>query len=320
MADDESLKKIFADLSPRRKYLVAVSGGADSVFLLRALHACGFRKLIVCHYDHALRPRSSQSDARFVKKLTDTLELEFYSERCKNLPDFAKATRQSIEAASREKRYEFFARCARKSNCRHLILAHHANDQAETILFNFLRGSGLRGLTGMQPLSRRKIDRLNLDLHRPLLSLSKQEILQECKNRNWTWREDSTNQSLKHTRNKIRHKALPLLENIMGRKICPNILRNAEILRLEENYLSSRVPELWKQKTLPVKELKKLHPAILRRCILNWLRHFQICDPGIQEVSEVLRLLDIEAGPAKINLPNGTHARRRTGVLFLEFA
>ncbi|MFV0337259.1 MAG: tRNA lysidine(34) synthetase TilS [Chthoniobacterales bacterium] len=318
MANETSLKKIFSTLSPRRKYLVGVSGGADSVFLLRSLHDLGFRKLIVCHFDHALRPRSSQADARFVKKLSGTLGLDFYSERSKDLRRFAKETKQSIETAARLQRYTFFASCARQTKCRRLILGHHAGDQAETILFNFLRGTGLRGLSGMRSLSQPKIGGLEMELYRPLLGTDKKEILEECKKRNWAWREDASNQTLKHTRNRLRIEALPMLEKIMNRDIRSNILRNAEILRAEEDFLAAQVPEIWKQKKLSLKELKKMPPVILRRCILNWLRYFKICDPGAQEVAEILKLLDIKNGPAKINLPNKHHARRRAGVLFLE--
>src|SRR5436189_4666705 len=159
----------------RRRYLIGVSGGRDSVALLRWLVDLGYRKLIVCHFDHHLRGRSSQADARFVKKLAAKYRVDFQIGSA-NVRSLAKKKRMSIETAAREARYSFFAKVAKRRRCRTIFLAHHADDLVETFLLNLFRGAGLTGLAAIREVSARRIDDVDLTIVRPLLGPWRNEI------------------------------------------------------------------------------------------------------------------------------------------------
>src|SRR5205809_4393080 len=160
---------------PRRRYLIGVSGGRDSVALLHWLVDLGYRKLIVCHLDHQLRGRSSQADARFVKELAGKYDVGF-EPGLANVRGLAKQKKMSIETAAREARYAFFAETARRRNCRTIFVAHHADDLVETFLINLFRGAGSAGLSAMQETSIRRIDRLELTIVRQFIRLWRKDI------------------------------------------------------------------------------------------------------------------------------------------------
>src|SRR5688500_7389193 len=134
---------------PAEPALIGVSGGRDSVALLHALRARGFEKLVVCHLDHGLRPESAE-DARFVARLGEEHGCEAVIAR-QDVAARAKRRRQSLETAGREARYGLFAQVARNRDCPRLFLAHHADDQVETLLFNLFRGAAMSGLAAMRP-------------------------------------------------------------------------------------------------------------------------------------------------------------------------
>src|SRR5690606_34846884 len=137
----------FEETPRRRRHLAGISGGADSVALLHLLHRHGFRDIVVCHLDHGLRGRASSGDARFVAALARRLGYPLETARA-DVGMLAAMSGSSAETAARHARHAFFAECSRKHRCPRLLLAHHFDDQAETILWNLLRGS--RGLTGME--------------------------------------------------------------------------------------------------------------------------------------------------------------------------
>src|SRR5207302_238159 len=130
---------------PDARYLVGVSGGRDSVALLHSLVERGYEQLIVCHLNHQLRGRSSDADARFVKKLADKYGVGFELGAV-NVRVLAKKKKTSIETAARDARYSFFAKAAKRKRCHTIFLAHHADDLVETFLLNLIRGAGLTGL------------------------------------------------------------------------------------------------------------------------------------------------------------------------------
>lgn len=279
--------------------------------LLRALGEAGFRRMIVCHLDHQLRGKASRADAALVRRTAAKLGLPFESAKCRT-QDYAAAEGKSVELAARELRRAFFQACATKHRCRRLILAHHADDQVETCLFNFLRGTGSAGLAGMRPVSKQG----GLTIVRPLLDVSRSDIAAFAQARRVAFREDASNADLAHTRNRLRQQVLPAIEKAFGPAFRPAILRAAEILRGEEDFLASQVPDVGTQLTCA--GLRRLPIAIQRRTVLAWLRRSGIVDPGFFETRLVLGLLDVADGPAKVNLPGGQYARRRAGVIFIE--
>jgi len=303
-------------VNPRKKLIVAVSGGADSIALVHLLLEAGYRNLLVAHFNHRLRGRAAEGDAAHVKRLTSKLDLPFES-GSSNVKSKAKEEKCSVETAAREARYSFLASVAKKRRTRSIVLAHHADDQVETCLFNFLRGSGISGLSGMKPHSQRSVEGVKLELLRPLLGVRKEELLGYLRERKVRFREDATNAMAEASRNKLRLKVIPLIEELFGASFRSTIPRNARLLADEEELLSSMATPIASSEKLPVKMLLDLHPALRRRVIHGWLKGRGIEEPGYAEVELVGSLLK-PVGPPKVNLPGNRHARRRAGVLFIE--
>ena len=307
---------------PGARYLVGVSGGRDSVTLLHALLAAGYRRLTVCHLDHGLRGRASREDARFVGRLAARHGLALETGRV-DVGTLARDEELSMEAAGREARHRFFAEVAGRRRCRTIFLAHHADDQAETFLFNLLRGAGAAGLAGMAVESERAVGWGSRTLRtvRPLLGVWRAEIDDYAAAHRLRWREDPTNADPIHaTRNCLRAETLPLLSQAMGRDVRPALWRAADLLRAEDAWLAALVAaEGELPAELPVKTLAAQPLAHQRRTIRAWLAARGVAGVGYEEVERVRGLLDVASGgPAKVNLPGDHHARRRAGRLFVE--
>ncbi len=282
--------------------------------LLHALHDLGFSKLVICHFDHGMRPGSRE--LKLVEKAAATLgyPLEYGQADTRH---HAKTLHLSIEAAARDLRFRFFAACASARRCHSLFLGHHADDQVETVLLNLFRGTGLTGLAGMAPISTFRIDGRStkpFTILRPLLDVSRSEIAAYVAERKILFRDDPTNNKTYHTRNRLRHLVVPAITEATSPSALTAILRLSKIAREDEAFLACNVPP--SQAHLDTKALRLLHPAIRRRLILAWLREQQIEEPGFAEVELVLSLLEHDV--AKVNLPRGRHARRRGGEIFLE--
>jgi tRNA(Ile)-lysidine synthase len=179
----------------RRRILVALSGGLDSVVLLHLLRFGLRRDAVAAHFDHAMRADSGR-DARWVSGLCRAWDVTVEVARAEDAPE--------SEAAARELRYTFLHAAAERLGADCIVTAHHADDQAETVLFRLARGTGLPGLAGI-PV-RRGI------LLRPLLSFTRAELADYAARNRLSWREDPTNRSMRYERNRIRHRVLPELE------------------------------------------------------------------------------------------------------------
>jgi tRNA(Ile)-lysidine synthase len=205
---------------PGRPLVVAVSGGADSIFLLHALAATGAR-LHVAHLDHGLRGERGAEDARFVAEAARALSLPLVSDRV-SVPELRARRGGSIEEVARRARYDFLARVARTIGADRVALGHTADDQAETVLFRLLRGAGPRGLRGM-PRSRRIRHGSAIRVVRPLLRVRRCEIEATLAERGIAWRDDETNADLSLARNWIRRVVLPAL-SVRGGDPVPRLL------------------------------------------------------------------------------------------------
>jgi tRNA(Ile)-lysidine synthase len=295
-------------------HLVGVSGGRDSIALLHWLHHRDWRQLIVCHLDHGLRSESAEEE-RFVQKFAKKLGCEFVSRRV-DVATYARRQKLSVETAARELRYRFFAEVAQERTCPRLLLAHHADDQVETFLLQLLRGAGPSGLGGMAPVTTREIDSIPLTIARPFLGVWRSEIDAYIRQHRLRYQEDESNAELQHTRNRIRHLALPALQEAFGRDVRAALWRAAELLRAEDDFASAApglrdIPE-----QLDVTLLRSLPLALQRRLIHAWLRSRGIAGAGFEEVEGVRGLLDAQG--AKVNLPGGRCARRRARRLFID--
>ncbi len=188
----------------KSKILIALSGGIDSVVLT---HLCHRLKLNVAlaHCNFSLRANESDADEAFVLQLAKKLNLEIFTQNF-NTTAYAKDNKCSIQMAARELRYAWFEELANALHFDYILTAHHADDNLETFLINFTRGTGLEGLTG--------IPEVNDKIVRPLLPFSSDAIEAYAKQENINWREDSSNKSVKYLRNKLRHQVIPILKEI----------------------------------------------------------------------------------------------------------
>jgi tRNA(Ile)-lysidine synthase len=314
--------RVTRDFPPDARYLIAVSGGRDSVALLHWLISLGYERLIVCHLNHHLRGRSSDADARFVKRLVESynqrvVERIQFELGSANVRALAKKRRISIETAAREARYEFFAKTARRRNCKTIFVAHHADDLVETFLINLFRGAGSTGLSAMREISTRRIDDVDLTIARPFLCVWRKAIDDYVREHQLRFREDATNENLTPIRNRIRHRIIPYLENILGRNIRQNIWRTAMIAAEEEKWIESELRDST-HADLSVAKLRALPVALQRRALLKWLRTQNVSDIGFDAIERVRSLADHDTRIAKVNLPENRHARRRAGKIFLE--
>jgi len=198
------------------KMVVAVSGGPDSVCLLHVLHGLSPElgiTLHVAHLDHQLRGAESDKEAAYVKALAKRLKIPATIESS-DIQAYRKAHHLTLEEAAREVRYCFLAATVQKTGAAAVAVAHHSNDNAETILMHLIRGTGIKGLRGLLPFTGLKIDGWELTVIRPLLALTREEIVDYCAEHNLQPQTDSSNLSTVPFRNKVRRKLLPELESI----------------------------------------------------------------------------------------------------------
>jgi tRNA(Ile)-lysidine synthase len=234
-------------LEPGERVAVGVSGGADSVALVRILvelkNELGI-VLSVAHFHHGIRGAEADADRQFVRELAEHLGLEFNLGGA-DAPAHARAHRMSLETAARELRHQWFALLIEEDKADKIATAHTLDDQAETVLMRLARGAGVRGLAGIFPWQKQK------HLVRPLLAVRRAEVEGYLKQLGQRWREDSSNRDLAHTRNRVRHLLLPLLEREFNPEIRKTLSDLAEVARAESDYweqqLSALVPKLVRQ-------------------------------------------------------------------------
>ena len=259
-------------LRPGDRVGIAVSGGADSVALLRLLLELRDELgLVLCvvHLNHKLRGAESDADEEFVRSLAGAYGLEILAES-RDVKALSAEKKMSLEAAARQVRYEFF-RTALLSQVNRVATAHTLDDQAETVLLKLARGAGTRGLAGIYPkkdVSKRAVsnsaishqpsaagqDQSDLDhavktIVRPLLGSRRSQLREYLNQLRQTWREDASNQDLRHMRNRVRQEIIPLLEHQVNPAVCETLAESAEIARAEEAYWVKEVdrvlPEIW---------------------------------------------------------------------------
>ncbi len=223
---------------------VAVSGGADSVALLRILLELRAELgvvLFVAHFNHGLRAEASESDEAFVAELARQHGLEFFA-GSGDVRGYAASSKVSIEAAGRKLRYEWFGRLADEQRFDAVATAHTLDDQAETVLLKFLRGAGTRGLAGIYPEMLRSRER-QVRIVRPLLEVTRDEVEQYLTVLGQAWCEDESNLDHRFARNRVRHELLPLLEREYNPNLRQVLSDLAELSRAEEEYWQERVKE-----------------------------------------------------------------------------
>jgi tRNA(Ile)-lysidine synthase len=322
------LAKLAATLEPLQfagaRFVVGVSGGADSVALLQGLHRlapASRLELYAAHLNHGLRPGRAEDDAEWTRELSRRLDIPIVVEQI-DVPSRASGMHWNIEEAARIVRYDFLQRTAKSVGATHVAVAHNADDQVETVLHHLFRGTGLAGLRGMKR-ARSLAD--GISLVRPLLSIHRVEIENWLAEIGQDYRTDASNADVSRTRNRIRHKVLPVLETEFGTQIRETVLRLAEQAdefqssieadadRLLAASLADESAEICRVdcrrlENQPRHLVREIFVALWRR--ENWPRQHM----GFAEWD---RLYQLTRGGVKIVLPGNLEATRRGTLIVI---
>jgi tRNA(Ile)-lysidine synthase len=310
----QTIKK-FDMLSFNDRVLIGISGGPDSVTLLNVL--LSFKRkynlsFFIAHLDHMLRGKESDEDVNFVKNITRELGLPCEVKSC-NLTKIARKEHLTLEEAAREYRYKFYSETAKKFKANKIALGHNADDQVETVLMRFLRGSGLEGLMGIPPVRGKII--------RPLIECSREEIEEYCKENKIDYRVDSSNKEVVYFRNKIRLELLPLLSKGYNKNIKDITLRLRNIVSEVSAYLNQETELLFREVArrespeIVIIDLKKFTslPLALKRRIIR--KAIEVVKGNLYSISfrhnnEILKLTEYQLGEKEIYLPDNLMAKK----------
>jgi tRNA(Ile)-lysidine synthase len=300
---------------------VAVSGGADSVALLRLLlesrEALG---IVVCvvHFNHGLRGKASDADEKFVAKLAAAHGLEFFVAR-EDVRAKARRERANLEDAGRRARGEFFSELESGRRLSRIAVAHTADDQAETVLAHILRGTGLAGLAGIHPEAGA--------VFRPLLKVRRAELRAYLRAKRQTWREDKTNRDTERTRARIRHKLMPLLEKRFHGATVEHLCQLAELAREDDLHLEAQAA-LWEKSfvryadesemaQLPLLEFSEQARAMKTRVIRKIVERLKTRAGQLLSihVESVLALAEDKESGKLLPLPGGVEVLRERSSL-----
>jgi len=299
--------------------VVAVSGGPDSVCLLYVLNSLRHEldiKLHVAHLDHQLRGAESEADAQYVAELARSLDLPATIET-RDVTSYRTKYRLSLEEAAREVRYTFIAEVAEAVGASGAAVGHTRNDHIETVLMHLIRGSGTRGLIGLQPANLWRLGERRLKIVRPLLTVSREETEAYCREHRLAPRTDSSNSSLSLLRNKIRLELLPVLQEY-NPNIAEALARTSQIAADEINFLDTADKIAWEntakveQSTviLDKKKFINLHPAVQRHLIRQAIESARgiianpLKDIEAVHIEDIMDALHKQAGKI-IHLPYG---------------
>ena len=319
-AVNKLLKEIKKYLPPGARVVIACSGGADSVALTDAVwqlrDECGY-KIAVMHVEHGLRGDEAMHDAAFTEKFCAERGLDFACRHVK-AGAYAKAEGLSVEDAARKLRYRELWQYVDELDVDYLLTAHHAGDQAETVLMQLLRGSGTAGLGGMQVQAGR--------LMRPLLFVQRSEIEAYCRERNLSFCHDSTNDDVRYTRNRIRKELLPYLHQFnpqlvtaLGQTAQLAAMDNAFACHYAQKFYGEQVAENGNLQECGVKKLLAEFEAVSTRVIrLMWEQKAERgCELGFEHIKAVLRLLQNGSSGKAVMLPGKTAAAYSYGKLYI---
>lgn len=304
-------------LDPEKLILVGVSGGPDSLALLHFLYSRQHKLLVAC-FNHNLRP-DAESDVEFVSQFAAGLGLPFVTASA-DVGTYASSNGLSTEEAARELRYRFLFSQARKAGAAAVAVGHTSDDQAETVLMHFLRGSGLAGLKGMPPSVVLPVFDEQIPLVRPLLYWSRAETEAYCQEHHLTPRTDPTNADTQYYRNRLRHELLPLLEGY-NPQIRQTLARTAQTLQGDFVLLNGQVDTAWQTAVRSVGPnfvefdyvvINNLNPALLRHLVRR--ATFQL-KPTLRDVD--FEALERASHLRPVDLAGGLKTYLEAGSLFL---
>ncbi len=310
----------FKMISSGDRVLVGVSGGPDSVALLHILNRLKDKmglRLYPAHLDHMFRGKESQEDALFVANFCSELQLPLIQDRI-DVPAYLVENKASSQQGARDVRYEFYREATQRIGANKVAIGHHAGDQAETVLLNLIRGAGLKGLKGIPPVRD--------NIVRPLLEISKEDILEYCKVWNLSSRTDSSNLKTVYFRNKIRLELMPLLQEQYNSGIVDSLIRLSEIVRDEDEYLDILTENALKKVissrgeeriTIGLEEFSGLPGAIKRRLLVSVYKSLagENQELSYNHVQSVIEAVDGGGNHRRVQMPGGIFAIKRYGCL-----
>ena len=303
--------------------LVGVSGGADSMtllYILRDIQKALSYNLFAAHVNHGIRGEDADGDEQYVRRHCSKLNIPFFSTKL-NMDEYAKKHKLSSEEAGREIRYKYFRKVLLEIGGGKIAVAHNKNDQAETVIMRFLRGTGLDGLKGMEYY--------NKDIIRPLLDINREEIEKYCADKNLNPRVDKTNFEPIYGRNKIRLELIPYIQENFNRAIIDTLNRTSKLVQNDNDFLNIYVQEAFKRIKIEHKkdslvlsnnQLLKLHPSIksrvLRYSIEKILGHLK----GIEEkhILSIINLSITKNTGKSIDISNNVTVRLSYDNLIIE--
>lgn len=301
--------------------LAAVSGGADSISLLYVLNFLkeniGF-SIVAVHFNHKIRGKEAEEDANFVKCEAKRLGLRCIIKEA-NVKNYSKNMKLSLQEAGRELRYNFFFKEAKEMFANKIAVGHTLDDQAETILMRFIRGAGMRGMTGI-PFVRGKIIR-------PLIEISREEVESFLSVNNIKWIEDPSNSKLDYHRNRIRSELLPVIKKGYNPNIINTLNKLGNILTAEETFLSHYCDDIFNNVLLDKKEnyliidahkLKKDYIAIQRRVVRKCIKFLKGDTKRISyvHIDDIIKMLNKQASGKYIMLPGSIFVKYENEKLF----
>ena len=280
--------------------LVGVSGGMDSMCLLHLLYKNGY-SIVAAHFDHSLRDNSSD-DARFVQNMCDLWGIPFELKRM-DVKKYCTENGQNIEEGARNLRYEFLFDTAKNKGASAVLVAHHADDQVETVLMHFIRGAGLSGLKGMKYTSYLEQFSKIIPIIRPLLDVSRKQIELYCEENQIPFIEDKTNTDVTFFRNRLRHELIPEMETYNPR-FRETLIRTTHSLQADHDLINDLVSKEWEKVVIEIQtRFIKLNLARLRAQPkgLRWnviIKAIKILRPDIRDFDQsvLIRLDELITG------------------------
>jgi len=311
----------FGMIVPGENVLVAVSGGADSTALLFCLRQLSLEMnftLTVAHLNHCIRGSEGDADAEFVRQLSFDLGIPCVSEA---IDVRRQAAGENLEAFARRLRYDFLKRAAAQAGASKIAIGHHENDQAETVLFRLLRGSGIEGLSSIRPV----LDGLII---RPLIACQKSLIHEYLREIGVGYKDDSTNADMSYARNRIRRELIPYLEAKFNPQLISTLAREAAIARETWDYIETQAAAAYEKLrtesegvvSLSVIGLRDLHPALRKQVLRMALKECFGSLQGIysRHIEDLLALCRTDARGREIHLPCGVRGIRQFDQLLLQ--
>ena len=297
-------------IQAKDRIVLGVSGGPDSLFMLDILNKLKEKlefEIAVAHVNHMIR-KEAREEEEFVKQFCEKINVEFYSKRIE-VEKYANNNKIGLEEAGRKIRYEFFDEVLNKTNSNKIAIAHNKNDKVETILMNLLRGSGITGLQGIQPIKDNKIIR-------PIIEIESQEIEKYCEENKLEPKIDISNFDNAYTRNKIRNVVIPYIKQEFNPNFIETITRLAEVITEENKFLKNITEESYReilieekqdQIVLDLKKFNNQENVLKNRLILYTVTQLKGSTQGIEKIhiQDIIKLCSNNVGN-KFLTPNKT--------------